>query len=814
MKFSYLTRLILIISFLLSGCSSTSSSSTKDLQIVSSPNQNDPSASVFLTEALPNLLPTATPIPLSRLTAGKKDILAGDFSQGLIEFQAAISSNSNPDIKSAAVWGMAEISFLESNYPLALDYLRSLTQDYPLNEDVIHGWFLLGETYFSLDRMQEAVQAYQTYLKYRPGLLDDYVYKKIGDAFSSLDDQNSARLAYQSSESASTNVDTTQLQILIANTYLNSGDPEKALTYFDEIYSKTSDDYVKAQMDLLAGKALIAAGKIDDGYDRWRHTVDNYPLAYDSYSALLGLVLANQKVDDFNRGVVDYNANKYDVALSAFQRYASDNPNHDGTVLYYIGLTLREQGNYQSAISAWDNLIENYPSNRYAASAWDDKAYTQWAYLDDYAEAINGLEKFADLYPNSPFSLTYLLEAARILERSGDLEKAAQLWESLQDRFGNDPSLSEAWFQAGIVRFRTGNYPVALKDFQQALLIAKDLQDRARSLLWVGKSYQKNGDDSDAKSSLELAQTTDPNEYYSIRAKDILENRQPFASPLSDLQNYDLASERIEASSWLRIKFNLPADTNLSDLGELSTDVNFKRGLEFWNLGYFDESKLEFDTLREKVKLNPENSFRLGNYLIDLGMYRSGIYSLREVLNLAGLDDHSASLTAPKYFNHVRYGLYYSDIVWNVSSEFKMDPLFITSVMRQESLFEGFVRSDKGARGVMQIIPSTGDSIAAQMGWPPDFQESDLYRPFVSIRMGTYYLNNNRRSFDNDLYATLAGYNSGPGNAQVWRNISNGDLDLELEVIRYNETRNYIRGIYEIYSVYRSLYSPDSAINP
>jgi soluble lytic murein transglycosylase len=83
-----------------------------------------------------------------------------------------------------------------------------------------------------------------------------------------------------------------------------------------------------------------------------------------------------------------------------------------------------------------------------------------------------------------------------------------------------------------------------------------------------------------------------------------------------------------------------------------------------------------------------------------------------------------------------------------------------------------------------------------------------LYSPQTSIRMGTFYLNNNRKYLGGDLYAALAAYNAGPGNAAIWKDLAGNDPDLQLEVIRYEETRNYIRGIYEIFTTYRSLYSP------
>jgi len=59
---------------------------------------------------------------------------------------------------------------------------------------------------------------------------------------------------------------------------------------------------------------------------------------------------------------------------------------------------------------------------------------------------------------------------------------------------------------------------------------------------------------------------------------------------------------------------------------------------------------------------------------------------------------------------------------------------------------------------------------------------------------------------DGDLYAALAAYNGGPGNAMQWRQLSGEDPDLFLETVRFEETRNYIRNIYEIYVIYKRLY--------
>jgi soluble lytic murein transglycosylase len=224
----------------------------------------------------------------------------------------------------------------------------------------------------------------------------------------------------------------------------------------------------------------------------------------------------------------------------------------------------------------------------------------------------------------------------------------------------------------------------------------------------------------------------------------------------------------------------------------------------------YDEARSEFEALRDAIQSNAIDSYRLANYLLDIGLYRTAIFAIRDVLTLAGLESQSASLTAPAYFNHVRYGLYYKDLILPEEERYGLDSLFMFSVIRQESLFEGFVRSSAGARGLMQIIPATGEQIAKDINWPQGYTEDDLYRPNVSIRFGTYYLDKNRDLLGGSVFGSLAAYNAGPGNALVWKELAGDDPDLFLEIIRFQETRDYIRFIYEIYSTYRSIYSPNN----
>jgi soluble lytic murein transglycosylase len=416
---------------------------------------------------------------------------------------------------------------------------------------------------------------------------------------------------------------------------------------------------------------------------------------------------------------VDYFAAQYDVALVALDRFIKASPVNDGTAYYYRALTLREMKRTQEAIDQLDTFIKNHSDHARWVDAWSDKAFLQWAVQGDYRAGAQTLLDFVAGDPNSAKAADYLMSAARITERDNRLEEAAQIWERVANEYSSNEQVPTALFLAGISRYRLNDHSGALTTFQRSLLLSTKPEDRARAYLWIGITQKKLGESASAEASWQQGQAIDPTGYYSLRARDLLLGVEAFQSPANRNLEPDLEKERKDAEAWIRLKFDLPPDTDLTGPGTLAQDARFIRGTELWELGMYDEARLEFEALRGSVRTSPADSFRLANHLLGIGLYRTAIFAAREVLTLAGLESQSASLTAPPYFNHVRYGLYYHDLILPEEERYGHDPLFMFSVIRQESLFEGFVRSTAGAHGLMQVIPSTGAQIASELNWPP-----------------------------------------------------------------------------------------------
>jgi soluble lytic murein transglycosylase len=756
--------------------------------------------------ASPTVTPSPTPTPGVRLATADQAFFNGDYINAQLQYQTALSNTNDPPIIAAALWGLGRVEYAAGNNAKALIDLTNLSTTYPGDPNAARAYFLMGEIYMALERYPEAEQAYSSYLKLRPGVLDSFVQERLGDSYNSAGNFPEAISAYKTSLAAPHIGDDTYLQIKIAQAIASSGDTASALSMYDSISKASSDGDVKAQTDLFSGRIELALGQSVHAYQFFLDAVNNYPTSSDSYSMLVALVNNDVPVDDLSRGLVDYFAGQYGYARDAFQRYKNANPKNDGTAAYYHAMTFVQLGDYQQGITELTNFINSYPGNKNWQTAWGEKADTQWSELGDYNAAAQTYLDYAKVNPDILFAPQALEDAGRNYERANNLEQAARTWESIADTYPGSDLVPQALFWAGIARYREATYSQALVTFQRDLQLSTAPDDQARAYFWIGKTQQSLGDGNAAQSAWQQATSLDPTDYYSLRSQDMLLKRPAFAPPPATKFNVDLATERSQAESWLRVTFNLPINTDLGSAGALLSDTRLVRGTELWNLGLQDEARLEFEDLRTSLQNNPADTYRLANYMLTLGLYRPAITAMRQVLTLAGMNTQAQTLAAPAYFNHVRYGLYYQDLVLPVAQQTGFDPLFLFSVIRQESLFEGFVRSSAGARGLLQITPDTGQLIANNLGWPPNYTSDDLYRPLVSIGLGATYLEQQRVGFNGDLFTALAAYNAGPSAAPIWSNLSGPDPDLFLEVIRISQTSDYIRSIFEIYSMYRTLY--------
>jgi len=756
--------------------------------------------------------PTPTPTPEILVSQGEHALFVGDYQSAFNIFQLTLSQTSDPLIQAESQLGMGQALYQQDQFGLALNQFRSAALS---KDSIIAGRanFMLGKTFTQLQRYEEALQAYQTYLEMRPGLLDSRIHEMRADLLTASGDVQEAITAFEEAYRTHPSDGTEALTVKIAVAYEAAGQVDTALSLYQNILATTTNDYTKAQMDLLIGQIYLEKGEPDLAYPYLQDAVNTVPYAYDAYTSLVILVDAGVEVNEYQRGLVNYYVGNYALAIEAFDRYlASGAESSPDAALYHKALAVRAlPGNdpdaqYQLANTLWEQLILDYPTSTYFVDAWEDIEFTLWAYLGEPQQAAEHALRYVAQQFDSPEAPDFLFLAGRSYERAGMLREAAETWSRIANEYPSSELTFQGVYYSGITLVRLGDWEGARAQFDRALVLTTESDKMAAAYLWIGKCQEAQGDLSTALDTWKQAQLADPFEHYSIRAEDILIDRDIFSDPQSYVLDPDLTPYRMEAETWLRQTFNLPPDTNLESPGLLANDARFQRGLELWALGEYESAKSEFESLRAEFTTDPAQTFRLIPALVDIGLYRSALVASTELLKLAGMEG-AAALEAPEFFSRVRFGAYYLDWLLPIAKDEGFSPLLLLSIIRQESTYEGFIRSSASARGLMQIMPETGAQLANELGWPENYSIDDLNRPHVSMIFGAHYLRQQLNLFGGDVFAMLAAYNGGPGNTIAWKSLTEStDPDLFLEIVRIEETRNYIRLINEIHYIYRWLY--------
>ena len=134
------------------------------------------------------------------------------------------------------------------------------------------------------------------------------------------------------------------------------------------------------------------------------------------------------------------------------------------------------------------------------------------------------------------------------------------------------------------------------------------------------------------------------------------------------------------------------------------------------------------------------------------------------------------------------FPLKYSREIESACENFGVKEEIVYSVINIESHFNKNALSNKGAVGLMQIMPSTAEELAKNLS----VEDFDLTNPKDNIMLGTFYISQLLKKFENEETA-LCAYNAGPSNVQSWLSDSEKSSDGEaLDYIPFKETRDYI----------------------
>ncbi|HVJ95010.1 MAG TPA: transglycosylase SLT domain-containing protein [Labilithrix sp.] len=189
---------------------------------------------------------------------------------------------------------------------------------------------------------------------------------------------------------------------------------------------------------------------------------------------------------------------------------------------------------------------------------------------------------------------------------------------------------------------------------------------------------------------------------------------------------------------------------------------------------------------------------------------QAGFYELGHAFSRGRLSDHLEHYPEGKWRSlwETAYPRAFESLVAKACEKYRLPQAVAWGVMREESSFIADVKSPANAFGLMQLIVPTARGVAVGTGFGSD--EASLKRPEVSIELGTKLLASLRGQHRHSALA-IGAYNGGSGAIGRWMSRRTTDeLDLFVESVPWEETRNYIKRVLSSVAAYGYLYERKS----
>lgn len=373
-------------------------------------------------------------------------------------------------------------------------------------------------------------------------------------------------------------------------------------------------------------------------------------------------------------------------------------------------------------------------------------------------------------YPDNPhLALLFLMDADE-LRRKGRISEAESNYRSVLDRFPGNAE--EALWGLGWLSYMSGDYKNA-NDYLSRLSSYVNSRDYYKYLFWRARSQEKLAEKCNSSSADETA--GNDNDICALKDQGFfrgLPSNESYYGYLIKLRSSDHTPERIELAEPVQ-----PAGDEYERIAVLSF------------LGMKNEALAEILDSFQQTHTIQEFSY-LAHIAVKLEAYK-------EVIAFA--EPKSDRELLP-----YSYPPGYWDTVNLAADSNNLDGYLIAALIREESRFDPEVVSPAGAIGLMQLMPSTANSLKKDIKISLK-DRSQLKDPRKNILLGSYYLSQLIREFK-ELPLAIGAYNAGKYKLKQWMSRFNtGDLVEFTENIPYRETRKYVQRVLKSYWQYRAV---------
>jgi soluble lytic murein transglycosylase len=380
--------------------------------------------------------------------------------------------------------------------------------------------------------------------------------------------------------------------------------------------------------------------------------------------------------------------------------------------------------------------------------------------------------RVAERYPDTDAAAQAMYLSADLDHDDGNLSRARERYRRTIGMSSDVDEVGLAHMRLGALAYQEGNFEVALSAFDNYRKVYPSGRRFQQASYWAALALRKLGDEEGARRRLEETRLRDPISYYGGRATQIL--------------GRTLWDARLEPSPQ-------PDPLHMLQVTRELERVDLLR-----EIGWSDAAAYELERARR-----------------NLASADGADYALAEALNARGFTSYGISLGWDIYRREgawnarllrIIYPFPFREMVSAEATERGVDPFLAAALIRQESNFSAGAVSPVGAIGLMQVMPSTGRTLARSLEIER-FSPVMLKQAEVNIHLGMIHLADQLRTYRGRLPVVLAAYNAGSGRIDRWREFPEfADDEQFAERIPFTETRDYVKIVQNNARLYAALY--------
>jgi soluble lytic murein transglycosylase len=554
-----------------------------------------------------------------------------------------------------------------------------------------------------------------------------------------------------------------------------AGEKDKAIELYLALYS----GYPKAGASALAEQNLLllspGAFKGKRNYSSRLLRAESLLKANDAQGArpvllALGRVPAPDTESSQKRSLlladVEYRLGKTTVALTHLQKITATNAANHAKAIRLEGACYRRQEKEAAFLSQRDKALKLYP----LSAETEELCYSVATYYDVNYEP----------------------------------GKATQAYRILYDRFPKGRYAERGLWKPALYHYFQKEYSDAAQGFWRYLLAYPNPAAASSAMYWMGRSYEMLGGTSNARYLYGRVLALSNNGYLGQCARKSLASiGKSGAFPSVTIPGIEF--EKVTATC------DGIQHTPVA-LTDPSSDViqSIERARRLWAADLADLAVFE---LRWASRRYPKDekplAFIISRIYSTQGNYLKAIAGLRDLF--PNYTNRPIAMLPGEAWQAL-FPLRHWDVLSAQAAERNLDPYLVLGLIRQESSFNEKARSAANARGLMQIIPGTGQKLSRQAGIKR-FTPNKLYQAETNITLGTIYLSSLLRHYGH-VELALAAYNAGASRVDLWLNkFGDSDMPEFVEQIPFSETRGYIKqvlGNQALYALLTSSAAPEN----